>query len=527
MFTQNNQFKSNFQFGQTTNKFGQQSSFGQFGQPTQSNTNITQFGQPNTNITQFGQPNTIPFGQPTSTSTLSQNPFSQFGQPITTFSQQNNVNVTENEQNNSRNLYDKQSQTQTFEKFNSFDNPFIGKNEKVLSFNDVSIIPTLTNIKSQDEISLKTKITKNISLNIPIVSTSNNLDDIIKLNLSGGLGIFKCDDTNDLEKQLDFIKKIKKNITFIDESPVTVYLNTTFTQIQNIFNELNCDYISVLNESNQFLGFISKSYFKLISILDNNVVAHQIMISLEDIKFCNVSDYNWNNLLTENPNLTIINQLKNFPFIPILTETKHLAGIITLQNFIKYYTYKNYFVSDDKGRMYSAVYTIIYDNYLERLKKLVDAGLDFICIHIDNAYNSTLVNIIKEIKISFPSLKIIIGNVHSSSAFKHLSEAGADVIIVGNETEFAQFTLLKECFEYSKLYNVPIINNSGIPNQSKNIFLPFVAGSNCYFIQNYNNNDKNNYDIDDILKFIKNGLVSLNTIDINHLHSTNVEFITC
>ena len=355
--------------------------------------------------------------------------------------------------------------------------------KKAKSFNDINIIPVLTNIKSENEISFTTKITKNTSLLTPIVSLSNNIQNIINLNLLGGLGVFKNDN---LENQIQFINTVKNYLKYIDETPVTIYSNATYTEIKNTFLQYSSDYIAVIDESNNtFLGFITNTYFNLVSVLDNNICAHQIMIPLENLKFYKTYDYNW-------------------------------------KDFSLFYTYRDKALVDKNGKLITAISTGIFSDSIDRINKLVNVGLDFIFIQLDNGYNNCLVNIIKDIKHKFPNLKVIIGNIHSSSAFKYLCEAGADSISVGNETEFGQFTLLQECFALSKVYDVPIINNSGIPTQNKNIFKAFAAGSHSILIPN---DSTFNHKIEDVLEFIKNGLVSLNIIDINHLHSTNIEYV--
>ena len=83
------------------------------------------------------------------------------------------------------------------------------------------------------------------------------------------------------------------------------------------------------------------------------------------------------------------------------------------------------------------------------------------------------------------------------------------------------FTLLKECSKLSKMYNVSIINNSGIPSTNTNIFKAFAAGSHSLLIEN---DSTFNYEISDILKLIKHGLMSLNVLNIQQLHSSNIEY---
>ena len=386
-----------------------------------------------------------------------------------------------------------------------------------LSFNDIIITPVYTNIKLEEKnISLYTKLTKNTPLHLPIISFSNNVENIIKLNLLGGLGVFKSDD---LEKQIQFIKSFKNYLKFIDETPVSIYSNATYQDIYNLFLQYSLEYIVVIDENNTFIGFILKSYFDLVSILDTNICANQIMIPLSNLKYYKTYDYNWSNLLIENPHSDIINDLNNHPYIPIICDNNKLYGVITLKNTILFYTYKT--VLDNKGKLVTAISTSIFSDCIDRITTLVNLGLDIIFIKIDNADNIMLINTIKDIKNKFPQLQIIVGNVYSTNSFISLCEAGVDSILVGNGTELGQFTLLKECSKLSKMYNVSIINNSGIPSTNTNIFKAFAAGSHSLLIEN---DSTFNYEISDILKLIKHGLMSLNVLNIQQLHSSNIEY---
>ena len=507
-------FNNNYSFG-TSNPFQTTHKNYSFGTSTQPDFNKQSVGSQQTTNTSFLYTQPTQPTQPTYT----QQQLPQTQQPYTQqFSPQPTQQLPQTSQQlpqSTQPTQQTQPQQITVEEKDS--------SKKAKSFNDINIIPVLTNIKSQNDISFSTKITKNLSLSTPVVSLSKNIDNIINMNLLGGLGVFdNSKGIDNLENQIQFINTVKNYLKYIDETPITIYSNSTFEEIKNTFLQYSSDYIAVVDETNTFLGFITYSYFNLVSVLDNNIYAHQIMIPLEKLKYYKTYDYNWNDLLTERPNIDIINNLKIFQFIPIISDNNTLQGVITLKNFTNFYKYRNKALVDKKGKLITAISTCIFSDSIDRIKKLVNVGLDVIFFQIDNAYNNCLVNIIKDIKCKFPSLKIIIGNIHSSNAFKYLCEAGVDSISVGNGTEFGQFTLLQECFELSKLYNVTIINNSGNPTQNNNIFKSFAAGGHSFLITD---DIKFNYTIENVLEIIKNGLVSLNIIDINHLHSTNIEYV--
>lgn len=388
---------------------------------------------------------------------------------------------------------------------------------KVYSFNDVNIVPSLTTLKSKDDVSLLTKITKTIFTKIPIIVSSNNILNLIDIHTNGGIGIFKSDD---FVEQLNYVKYIKKYTSPIDQTPITIYSNTTFDELKMIFNEQIVDYIAVVDQDNTCLGFIEK---KNIETLQGNFYANEIMTPLNSMKFYKNTDYNWSDILTGPPNQELINSLNTVNIMPIVCDNKKLQGVMTLNNIINYYNNRSRCVLDNTGRLLSSIMIGVFDNYTERMERvdvLVKAGLDILYLNVDNAYNKLVFDIVKEIKQKYENLIVIVGNVNSVDAFKYICESGADCICVGNGTESGQFTLLQRCFELSKKYKIPIINNSGFFNENLNLIKSFSAGSSCILFKD-NYKDKNLY-IPDILESIQSGLLYVNCTSIENLHLSDI-----
>ena len=387
--------------------------------------------------------------------------------------------------------------------------------KRVFSFDDVNILPSLTTLKSKNEVSLFTKFTKNILTKIPIIILTDNLSNLIEISTNGGLGLFKSYDFVD---QLNYVKRIKKYINPIDQTSITVYSNTTFDELKRIFDDEMVDYIAVVDQENTCLGFIEK---RNIETLNGNFYANEIMTSLDSMKFYKKTDCNWLDLLNGQPNQELIDSFNTTNIIPIVCDNKKLQGVMTLNNIIKYYNVRSKCVLDNTGRMLSCISTSIFDNYMERVDILIKAGLDILHFYIDNAYNELVFNIVKEIKQKYKNLIIIVGNVNSVEAFKYICESGVDSICVGNGTELGQFTLLQECFQLSKKYNVSIINNSGVFNENLNLIKCLSVGSKCILFDDYK--DKNLY-IPDILESIQSGLLYVNCTSIENLHLTDINY---
>lgn len=388
--------------------------------------------------------------------------------------------------------------------------------EKVYSFSDINVIPVLSSIKSKSEISLMSNLTKDIILKIPFVLESSNIDKIMDINLNGGLGIINKMNIN---IQIDMVKKIKNYINIFNNTPTTVNANVTLLQLKEMFKDNSLEYILVVSNTNNCLGIIKRSHIEISNIkTTDNIYAYQIMTSINNIKYFNQYEYNWMSLI-ENPIMDVLEYFKIYDDIPILCDNKQILGVLSFKNLVKFYNNKNNYIYDNYGRLLSCVSIGYSINYLENIKKLVEVGLDILCINVENAYNENIYDAIKRIRIEYPNLVLIVGNVNSSCAYKYISGSDVHSIMVGNNTEFGQFTLLQECKKIKDYYNIniPIINKSGLHDDLKSTFKALVGGSNIILVDDTFNWKQN-------LKDITNQLVSVNVDSINKLHCTSLSF---
>lgn len=388
------------------------------------------------------------------------------------------------------------------------------KLSRVYSFNDIKIKPILTNIKSKSEVDISTQLTKNITLKTPFVLLSSKVDEIIDISTNGGIGIIN---KMPIDDQINMIKKIKKYINIFNTDIVTVNINSTFTDLQEIFKNNEVEWVFVIDYYSTCLGIISRDHLEITTVCNSlNTSATDIMTDINKIKYFNQYDYDWLSM-TSNPVKFILDEFKTTPIIPILSENKKILGILSLKDLIKFYKLKDNLLFDSYGKLLVAASIGISNDYMERVNKLVCSGLDILYINIDNAYNQLMFDIVKDIKIRYPSVIIIVGNINSVEGYKACSELNIDAVVIGNETEFGQFSLIQEC---KNIYNIPIINNSGIPSQAQNIFKAILAGANTFLINSDNLNNKNWKDIY-LSKDIIYPMVSINIKTISELHSSN------
>lgn len=396
--------------------------------------------------------------------------------------------------------------------------PFdLEKSKRIYSFNDIKVKQVLTNIKAKSEINLGTKLTNNVNLKLPFILMSSDIDEIKDININGGLGIIN---KMSIDDQVEIVKKLKKHINIFNTDIVTVNTNTTFVELQELFKNEQLEYVFVVDYYSGCVGMIYREHLDISKICNQNnthLIANEIMTELGKIKYFNQYDYDWLTLIAS-PVQFILDQFKMNPNIPILCNNKQVIGVLSLKEFIKFYKIKDNLLFDSHGKLLAAACIGITQDYIERINKLVFAGLDILYINIDNGYNSLLFDIVKDTKQRHPNLIIIIGNINTVEGYTALKDTSVDAVVIGDGTEDGQFTLLQEC---KQVYNIPIINNSGLPSKNDNIFKALLAGANSILIETSKDCKwKDIYTSKNIIY----PMVSVNIKTIDELHSANIDF---
>lgn len=384
------------------------------------------------------------------------------------------------------------------------------------SFKDIIVNPVLSCIKSRNEVSYVSRFSKTITLYNPYVVLSNDIDEVIKTNIGGGIGIIN---KMNIDDQVFNIKKIKDYMKLIDGSPITIYSTTSYSDILELFTRDNLDYVFVLNTNSYCIGMINKCTIDILKLRNyNGGCAFDIMIHIDNMKYFKLSDCDWKNIVTYTPwNIRdLLDEFRTNQIIPILGDNKKLLGVITLENLLKFYKYKSNCLVDEFGQLLAAGCIGVCQNYLEKVDKLVNAGLNILYINIENAYNNIVQTMITDIKLKHPNLVIIAGNVQCINGYKYLCDTGVDSIVVGCGEDIRQFSLLQECYNLQKMYNYPpIISWSGPSQQKGDHFKAILAGSNCLLVDRTSDNSN----LEDQLKSIKNSMISVNAKTIDELMS--------
>lgn len=348
--------------------------------------------------------------------------------------------------------------------------------DKSYSYDDILIVPRYSDISSRSQISLESKLTKNITLKIPIISA--NMDTItedkmaIALAKLGGLGIVHryCS----IEEQVQMIKNVKRYTNYIIEHPYTLNVN-------DVLNEpLDKSYL-VVNDEGKLCGIISKR-----DILMNQYITKSNKVSeIMNKKVIKIGEED------SDDEESVIRILLDYKIekLPIVDDNSKLKGLITLRDILYRTKNKHIALLDDKHRLMVGAAVGVKDDYLERTKALVEAGCDIICVDVAHGHHELCGSAVRKIKKLYPELPVIAGNVCTPEGVEYLYECGADVVKVGigggsicitrvqTGCGYPQFDAVVRCAKKAKELGITVIADGGHSGKSGNIFKAICGGA--------------------------------------------------
>ncbi len=354
--------------------------------------------------------------------------------------------------------------------------------KEALTFNDVLLVPNRTDIESRSHTDLKTRLSKNITLNIPIVSA--NMDTVTESQMAktiaryGGIGIIHRFMT--IEQQVKEVERVKRADSVVIESPYTLTPNRTIEEAKELMESRGVTGLLITNPSNKLVGILTKRDLlfetdfnqKVSEVMTKDLITAAPAIGMEDAK----------KLLKQN----------KIEKLPLIDEEGNLRGLITSSDIIKRTQYPQA-CKDKKGRLRVGAAIGVKDEFLERAEALLQAGCDVLVIDIAHGHSERTIQVIKTLRENFGGVEIIAGNVATPEATKDLIEAGADAIKIGvgggsicvtrivAGAGVPQFTAILDCARVAKDYDVPIIADGGI-QKSGDIVKAIAAGASTVMI---------------------------------------------
>ena len=294
---------------------------------------------------------------------------------------------------------------------------FIGQG---LTYDDVLLVPDYSEILPR-EVSITSKFSKNIPLNIPIVSaamdTVTESDMAIAMAREGGIGVLHKNMT--IEDQAARVRAVKRSESGMIIDPVTLPGTALVSDANNNMKEFKIGGIPIVDNDNKLIGIVTNRDLRFEK--NNNRPITEVMTS--------------QNLITVNEGTSLkdaekILQKHKIEKLPVVSKGNILVGLITFRDITKHST-KPKANKDEFGRLRVAAAVGITSDVLDRVNALNKSGLDAIVIDTAHGHSKGVSDILKKVKKQFSDLDIIVGNVATTDAAKYLIKNGADAIKVG------------------------------------------------------------------------------------------------
>ncbi len=334
---------------------------------------------------------------------------------------------------------------------------------EALTYDDVLLVPAYSEVLPKDT-DTRTKLTKNITLNLPLVSaamdTVTEHEMAIAIAQEGGIGIIHKNMS--IEEQADQVRRVKRSESGMIIDPITLDIDSVVGDALRIMQEFKVGGIPVIDESGQLKGIVTNRDLrfqkdKSLPIAEimtvNNLITAQVGISLEEAE----------NILME----------KKIEKLPIVDKDNKLAGLITYRDILKKLNKPNA-AKDKLGRLLVGAAVGVTADLEPRVTALVKAGVDVVSIDTAHGHSKGVIDALKSIKAKFPNLEVICGNIATGEAAKALADAGADAVKVGvgpgsicttrviAGIGMPQLSAVNLCAEALKGTGVPVIADGGI-----------------------------------------------------------------
>ena len=289
-----------------------------------------------------------------------------------------------------------------------------------LTYDDVLLAPAYSEVLPR-EVTLKSKFTRNITVNTPIVSAA--MDTVTESELAiaiaqqGGIGVVHKNMT--IEQQAMQVRKVKRSESGMIIDPITLLENALVQDALQLMKENSIGGIPVVNDQKVLKGILTNRDLRFEKNMLRPVA--EIMTSENIITTGETTD-----LTTAE----VILQQNRIEKLPVVDENNRLIGLITYRDIIKVKEHP-YSCKDSLGRLRVAAAVGVTHDTMERVTALVEAGVDAIVIDTAHGHTKGVVEQLKSVKAKFPNLDVVVGNIATAEAAKYLVEAGADAVKVG------------------------------------------------------------------------------------------------
>ena len=348
--------------------------------------------------------------------------------------------------------------------------------KRALTFEDVLLVPQYSEILPK-QVDVKTRISKNVTLNIPIVSAA--MDTVtehrtaIMMARLGGIGVIHKN--MDIESQAKEVKRVKKSESGVIIDPIFINPEATVAEALSLMSDLHISGVPVIDKDRKLIGILTNRDLRFETNMNTLVKDRMTKAPLITApKGCTLDDAE--KIFSQN----------RVEKLPIVDKDGRLDGLITIKDLKKRKEYPNA-NKDSYGRL--RVAAAIGVGQIERAKALVDAGVDVIVIDSAHGHSKGIIDTLKEVKANF-KVDVVAGNIANPAAVKDLAEAGADGIKVGigpgsicttrivAGVGVPQISAIDDCASEAAKYGIPVIADGGL-KYSGDVAKALAAGAAC------------------------------------------------
>ncbi len=348
--------------------------------------------------------------------------------------------------------------------------------KRALTFEDVLLVPQYSEILPK-QVDVQTRISKNVTLNIPIVSAA--MDTVtehrtaIMMARLGGIGVIHKN--MDIESQAKEVKRVKKSESGVIIDPIFINPEATVAEALSLMSDLHISGVPVIDKDRKLIGILTNRDLRFetnMSTLVKDRMTKAPLITAP--KGCTLDDAE--KIFSQN----------RVEKLPIVDKDGRLDGLITIKDLKKRKEYPNA-NKDSYGRL--RVAAAIGVGQIDRAKALVDAGVDVIVIDSAHGHSKGIIDTLKEVKANF-KVDVVAGNIANPAAVKDLAEAGADGIKVGigpgsicttrivAGVGVPQISAIDDCASEAAKYGIPVIADGGL-KYSGDVAKALAAGAAC------------------------------------------------
>ena len=290
-----------------------------------------------------------------------------------------------------------------------------------LTFDDVLLIPSYSEVLPR-EVDLSSRFSRNITLNIPIVSaamdTVTEAPMAIALAREGGIGVIHKNMS--IEAQAAEVRKVKRSENGMINDPVTINQDQTVGDALRLMHDNHIGGIPVTDGEGHLVGIVTNRDVRFqndMSVLVRDIMTSENLVTIPDTK-------------TDREYARAVLQKYKVEKLPVVDREGHIVGLITYKDILKERLHPNA-CKDGKGRLRVAAGIGITKDALERVAALAAEGVDAVVLDSAHGHSKGVIDLLKKVKAQFPSLDAVVGNVATEEGARALVEAGADGVKVG------------------------------------------------------------------------------------------------